>query len=203
MKNAQIRKLIMDGKHCVILTGQQKQQWIGGNAWMVRVDEGLKITAESVKGLFDLSVEQMDKLQITEAPLEHYPLWPVMKRDINELKVAPVGIDNYGGVDVLTFGNAVYLLERKYVKAAVSSDDYREYLLAWDEGNNPLIVIRDGMIFAGIARPMPAEVCKLTMEQMRWISDMQPGGTRTPQENGPLKLEAEGGIQMDMIGDEE
>ena len=100
---------------------------------------------------------------------------------------------------MLTFGNAVYLLERKYVKAAVSSDDYRAYMLAWDSGNNPLIVIQDGYIFAGIARPMPASVCKLTMEQMRFLSEMTPGGTRAPEENSPLKLEAEGGIQMDMI----
>ena len=94
MKIAQVRKLILQRNHCVILTGQQRQQWIGGNDWMIRVDEGLQITSESIKGLFDLSVEQMDKLTITEAPLETYPLWPVMRRDINELKVAPVGIDN-------------------------------------------------------------------------------------------------------------
>ena len=198
MKIAQIRKLILEQKSCVIMTGEMKQQWIGGNAWMARVDEGLKITSESIKGLFDLSVEQMDKLQITECPLETYPLWPVMRRDMNEMKVALVVIDNYGGVETLTCGNAVYLLERKYVKAAVSNDDYRAYTLAWDSGNNPLIVIQDGYIFAGIARPMIADVCKLTLEQMRLLGEMTPGGTRAPEENSPLKLEPEGGIQIDM-----
>lgn len=198
MKIAQIRKLILERWRCNILTGNQKQQWIGGNDWMVRVDEGLFLTAECVKGLFDLDTVQMTKLQITEAPLETYPLWPVMKRDMNPMKAGPVAIDEYGGVATLIFGNAVYLLERKYIKAAVSNDDYREYMLAWDEGNNPLIVICDGMIFSGIARPMSADVCKLTMEQMRHMSALEPGGTRAPHENGPLKLEAEGGIQMDM-----
>lgn len=205
MKIEQIRKLILQRNYCVILTGQQKQQWIGGKEWMTRVDKGLRINSESIKGLFDLSVEQMEKLQITEAPLETYPLWPVMKRDMNELKAAPMGLDSFGGVNILTFGNAAYLLEEKYVKAAVSKDDYRAYVLAWDAWNNPLIVIQDGYIFAGIARPMIADVCKLTLEQMRLLGEMTPGGTRGPNEGGPLKLEPEGGIQMDMtdFGEEE
>lgn len=198
MKIQQIKKLILEKKHCVILTGQQRQQWIGGNDWMVRVDEGLEITSDSIKGLFDLDVDQMEKLQIMEAALEQWPMWPVMKRDINTLNVSEIGLDVFGGVIMLTFGNAVYLLERKYVKAAVSVDDYREFLLAWDGGNNPLIVIQDGLIFAGIARPLPEAVCRRTMEMLCELSSRHPGGTRAPEENGMLKLEPEGGIQLDM-----
>ena len=204
MKIGAIRKLILEKKHCTILTGQQRQQWIGGNDWMIRVDEGLKITSDSIKGLFDLDVGQMEKLQITEAPLETSPLWPVMKRDINPLKISEIGIDAFGGLEMLTFGNAVYLLEKKYVKATVSVDDYREFLLAWDNGNNPLIVIQDGMIFAGIARPMHAAECKTVMNLLGAVAALHPGGTRDKQEDGPINPSqaqddsAEGGIQMDM-----
>ena len=198
MKIQQIKKLIMEKKHCVILTGQQGQQWIGGQDWMVRVDEGLKITSDSIKGLFDLDVDQMEKLTIIEAPMEQWPMWPVMKRDINTLTASEIGLDLFGGVELLTFGNAVYLLERKYVKASVSVDDYREFLLAWDSGNNPLIVIQDGLIFAGIARPLHAEVCKRVMGVLDELCALLPSGTRAPEENGPLKLEPEGGIQINM-----
>ena len=198
MKINQIKKLIMETKHCVILTGMQGQQWIGGRNWMVRVDDRLRITGDSLRGLFDLDTNQAEKLVVEELPMESYPLWPVLKRDINPMKVCPLGIDDYGGVELLIFGNAVYMLQQKYVKAVISQDDYREYMLAWDEGNRPLIVIDDGMLFAGIARPMPVEVCKNMLDNMRALCALEPSGMRTAQDNGPLKLEAEGGIQMDM-----
>lgn len=198
MKIQQIKKLIMETMHCVILTGVQGQQWIGDNGWMTRVDDGLRITKDSIKGLFDLDTKQTEKLRVDELPMESYPLWPVLKRDINQMTVSPVGIDALGGVELLIFGDAAYMLEKKYIKAVISKEDYREYMLAWDEGNNPLIIINDGMLFAGIARPLSAEVCKYTLEKMRWVGAMEPGGTRPAQDNGPLKMEAEGGIQMDM-----
>ncbi len=199
LKVGQIKKLILEEKRCVILTGMQGQQWIGGLNWMVRVDEGLKITRDSVKGLFDLDTEQTEKMNVMELPMESYPLWPVLKRDINPMKVGPMDLNNYGGVETLIFGQAVYLLERKYIKAVISREDYREYLLAWDEGNNPLIIINDGLLFAGIARPMRADVCKMLLEQMRAISQLLPGGTHEPENSGPLKLEAENdSIQLDM-----
>ena len=199
MKVNQIKKLILETMHCVILTGQQGQQWIGDNGWMVRVDDGLRITKDSLKGLFDLDTKQAEKLKVDEMPMESYPLWPVLKRDINQMTVSPVGIDNFGGVELLIFGNAAYMLEKKYIKAVIAKEDYREYLLAWDEGNNPLIVINDGMLFAGIARPMPVGVCKNMMDNMRALCAMEPGGTRPGQENGPLKMEEENdSIQLDM-----
>lgn len=198
MKLQQIKRLIMETKHCVILTGVQGQQWIGGRNWMVRLDEGLRITGDSLRGLFDLDTDQAEKLMVEELPMESYHLWPVLKRDINPMQVSPLSIDNYGGVELLIFGNAVYMLEKKYIKAVISQDDYREYMLAWDEKNRPLIVINDGMLFAGIARPMPVEVCKNMMDNMRALCALEPSGTRPEQDNGPLKLEAEGGIQIDM-----
>ena len=199
LKINQIKKLVMETKHCVILTGVQGQQWIGGSNWMVRVDDGLRITGDSLRGLFDLDTDQAEKLAVEELPMESYPLWPVLKRDINPMKVCPLGIDDYGGVDLMIFGNAVYMLQQKYVKAVISQDDYREYMLAWDEGNNPLIIINDGLLFAGIARPMRADVCKMLLEQMRAISQLHPGGTHEPENSGPLKPEAENdSIQLDM-----
>ena len=199
MKVAQIKKLVMERKHCVILTSNMKTQWIGGSGWIARVDDGLNITEDGLKGMFDLD-EQKEKLQVQELPLETYPIWPVARRDLNVMKPAELDIGNYGGVVVLTYQNAVYLVEKKYVKAMVTNNDYREYMLGWDEGNNPVILVNDGVIMAGIVRPMMVDDCAAFMQKLYEVCNahMIAGGTHAAENNGPLKLEAETGIQIDM-----
>lgn len=182
MKIDKIKKLILDQKGVVILTGERGQQWIGGRDWMVRVDEGLQLTPKSIKGLFDFSVEQMDKLRIEEAALEAYPLWPVLRRNVNTMQQGPLNIDNYGGIEMLIFSGKVYLLEQKYIRCAVAREDYREYMLGWDAQDQPLIIINDGMIFAGSARPMPESTCQLLLEQMRFMCSLRAGGTIAPSQ---------------------
>ncbi|MBR3105854.1 MAG: hypothetical protein IKH30_01570 [Clostridia bacterium] len=201
MKIDKIKKLILDQKGVAILTGERGQQWIGGKDWMVRVDEGLHLTPKSVKGLFDFSVEQMDKLRIEEAALETYPLWPVLRRNVNNMQVGSLNIDNYGGIEMLIFSGKVYLLEQKYIRCAVAREDYREYMLGWDAKDQPLIVINDGMIFAGSARPMPESTCQLLLEQMKFMCSLRPGGTMDPSQAQDDNSQAQDGMdgeQLDM-----
>lgn len=197
MKIDKIRKLILEQKGVTILTGQQGQQWIGGRDWMVRVDEGLRLTADSIKGLFDFSVEQMEKITVVEGPLENSPLWFVERRGTNTMQPGPLNIDNYGGIEMLIFSGAVYLAEQKYIRCAVSREDYRDYELAWDKQGNPLIIVMDGLIFAGIFRPLPESACKMLLEQMRFMVALQPGGTGM---DGEPAEEPEDGEQLDMEG---
>ena len=199
MKIQAIRKLIMEQKECRILTGQQGQQWIGTKDAIFRVDDGLRIAADSIKGLFDLDQAQTEKLRITEEGLESADIWPVMRRTMNTLEEHILELNNMGGLAILGHGGAVYLAEKRKIKAAVDSADYREYLLAWDKQDNPLIVIRDGMIFAGVMRPLPRTVCKATLDHMRVIGGLEPGGAVPREaEEDCLRLEAEGGQQLDM-----
>ena len=199
MKIQTIRKLCLAEKVCRVLTGQRGQQWIGGRDWMCRVDDGLSINREAIRGLFDLDQEQMEKLRIEEGMLEGCSLWPVLRRTMNPLKVGIIDLNNMGGVEILGHDGVVYLAEKKKIKAAVDSADYREYLLAWDKGDNPLIVIRDGMIFAGVVRPLARESCKAVLENMLAIGQCTAGGTEAKEDKDyQLKLEAEGGQQLDM-----
>ena len=199
MKIQAIKKLCMGEKLCRVLTGMQGQQWIGGRDWMCRVDDGLLLTKDSIKGLFDLDTEQAEKLRIEEERLEDADLWPVLRRTMNPLAVGLIDLENMGGLEILGHDGTVYIAEKRLIRAAVDSADYREYLLAWDKTDNPLIVVRDGMIFAGVLRPLNRDVCEKILVNMRTIGEMNPGGF-VSREDGEyqLKLEAEGGQQLDM-----
>ena len=58
-----------------------------------------------------------------------------------------------------------------------------------------MIVVMDGMIFAGIMRPLPESACKMLLEQMRFMVALQPGGTGKA---GEPAEEPEDGEQLDM-----
>ena len=202
MKISAIKKLILEKKRVTILTGQRGQQWIGGDNWMIRVDDGITIGPDSIKGLFDLDVEQMEKITIEEAPMEGHPMYPELKAAIEQMATGPLVIGNYGGVEMLGFQGDVYLLEDKYIRAAVGRDDYRDYLLARNVDGEPLIVIRDGLVFAGIARPLPVGVCATLLKSMAAIAAMRPRGAGEQPEEAPEGQEAqgkiEGTVQLDM-----
>ena len=197
MKIAAIKKLILADRQCCILTGQQGQQWIGTERAIFRVDDGLRITENSIKGLFDLGPAQMDKLEIIQQELEMAHIWPMMRRDQNRMRVCPLGINNYGGVELLAHDGKMYLCSMDAIKAAVDRDDYREYWLGYDRFHAPLIIVRDGMIFAGVIRPMRTEECKFILQALEDWALMMVGGTGVDEE--PRQEDAPAGEQVAMV----
>lgn len=195
MKIQAIKKLCLRAKRCNIMTGQQGQQWIGTNSAIFRVDDGLRITADSIKGLFDLTFEQSEGLQIEEYTLEVASIWPMMRYDQNKMKVCPLGINNYGGVELLAHGGKMYLCGMDAIKAAVDKDDYREYWLGYDRFHAPLIIVRDGMLFAGVIRPMNTEASEYILKALEDWSQLQPAGFGVQERD-----EAQDGQQMSMEG---
>jgi len=199
MKINAIKKLCMGDKLCRVLTGAKGQQWIGGRDWITKVDDGLTIDQYAIQGLFDLSKEEMTKLTIEESRLEMCSLWPILSRTQVPLHTSIIDLNNMGGLEILGDLNVVYMVEKKKIKAAVDSADYREYLLGWDTQDNPLIIINDGMIFAGVVRPLPQTTCKGILDNMRAIGEMRAGGTANRDgEDQTLKLPAETGKQLNM-----
>lgn len=182
MKIQAIKKLILAARECSILTGQQGQQWIGTERAIFRVDDGLRITRSSIKGLFGLDIAQMDKLEIIEQELEMAHIWPLMKRSQNQMTVCPLGINNYGGVELLAEGGRMYLCSVNAIKAAVDNDDYREYWLGFDRFHAPLIIVNDGLIFAGVIRPEPTEKCKFLLKAIEDWAQMIAAGTGADEE---------------------
>lgn len=199
MKIQAIKKLCMQVQRCRILTGQQGQQWIGTRQWMCRIDEGLRIDTASIRGIFDLSDEQARKLQIEEERLETADLWPVLRRTMVPLTEAPFRMKS-GGEDIIILGlnGVAYLLEQRFVRTAVDNSDYRQYMLAWDQWENPLIIVNDGMIFAGVVKPYSKEAAEKALAELEAVGSCLAGGWIAREEDYQLKLEAETGKQMNM-----
>ena len=182
MKIQAIKKLILAEQQCSILTGQQGQQWIGTERAIFRVDDGLRITEDSIKGLFDLDQAQMGKLEIIEQDLELASIWPMMRRPQNQMTVCPLGINNYGGVELLAHDGRMYMCSIDAIKAAVDRGDYREYWLGYDRLHAPLIIVRDGLIFAGVIRPERTEKCKFILKVLEDWAQMIAEGTGVDEE---------------------
>lgn len=197
MKIAAIKRMCLGERMCRILTGQQGQQWIGTSRAIFRVDDGLRITQESIKGLFDLDQAQMDKLAISEQELELAPIWPMMRRDQNKMSECPLRINNYGGVELLAHDGRMYMCSIDAIKAAVDRGDYREYWLGYDRFNAPLIIVRDGLIFAGVIRPEPKAECEFILRAMEDWAQMIAAGMGVDEE--PRQEEAPEGEQVAMV----
>lgn len=199
MKIGAIRKLILGGKSCRILNGERGQQWMGNSRCIVRVDDGLRIGPESIKGLFDLDVEQAEKLKITEERLEEADMWPVPSRTMVKLAGRNIALANMGGLEIIGQGGTAYLIETGLVKVDIDKDDYKEYMLAWDKEDNPLITIWDGMLMCGIIRPLDRALCEKILTEMETIGGFLPGGwIPREQKDYQFKLPPEGGQQLDM-----
>lgn len=197
MKIQAIKKLILAEKECYILTGQVGQQWIGTQKAIFRVDDGLKLRSSSIKGLFDLDTDQEARIEIIEQELEMASIWPMMRKSQNIMTVCPLGINNFGGVELLAHGGRMYMCSVNAIKAAVDTADYRKYMLGYDRFHAPLIIVNDGMIFAGVIRPEPTEKCKFILKALEDWAQMIAAGTG--MEEAPE--EAPEGEQMEMIGE--
>lgn len=197
MKIAAIKKLILAAKECYILTGQQGQQWIGTQKAIFRVDDGLRLRASSIKGLFDLDTEQESRTEIIEQEMEMADIWPMMRKTQCKMDVCPLGINNYGGVELLSHGGRMYLCSVNAIKAAVDTADYREYLLGYDRFHAPLIIVNDGMIFAGVIRPEQTDKCKFILKALEDWAQMIAAGTGVDEE--PRQEDAPEGEQVAMV----
>lgn len=194
MKIQAIKKLILAEKECYILTGQQGQQWIGTARAIFRVDDGLKLRSSSIKGLFDLDTNQEKRIEIIEQDLEMADIWPMMRKSQNQMTVCPLGINNFGGVELLASGGRMYLCSVNTIKAAVDTADYREYMLGYDRFHAPLIIVNDGLIFAGVIRPEATEKCKFILKELEDWAQMIAAGTGV--EETPEESDAEEQISM-------
>lgn len=193
MKIAAIKRMCLGERMCRILTGQQGQQWIGTNGCIVRVDDGLRISKESVKGLFDLDPMQTEKLLIIEEDLETSDIWPVMRIPQNKMSVCPL---DFNGVEALSCNGGMLLCSKAAIKTAVETGDYREYLLGWDREHRPVIIIYDGMIFAGLVRPKRIDASRFFATAMKIWSELKPAGFNA---EAPEETEAPEGEQVAMV----
>ena len=176
MKLSKIKGHIKEKEICIILN-DPASQWLGtlGAVWAV---ENIRITEEAIAPLMDLKEKEQEKIKIFVREKDGDPLNPV--NFIGQLK--PAGMKALAGGTEYIFledegNNEMYALDYAYVKAAVGSDEYREYVLAKNGCDRPLIIVNDGMMPVAIIEPESQATMESLQKEMRRIGFMMNGKT--------------------------
>lgn len=176
MKLSKIKGHIKEKEICIILN-DPTSQWLGtlGAVWAV---ENIRITEEAIAPLMDLKEKEQEKIKIFAREKDGDPLNPV--NFIGQLK--PAGMKALAGGTEYIFledegNNEMYALDYAYVKAAVGSDEYREYVLAKNGCDRPLIIVNDSMMPVAIIEPESQATMENLQKEMRRIGFMRNGKT--------------------------
>ena len=198
MKVAAIRQIVKEAGVCVVYTSQRGRQWIGTWDCMFLAEEGMKLSQDNVAGLLDFDEKEQKKIHFAEMALEGADLFPVPRRDQNEMTQMGLDIKTGDTFTVLEFDGKTYLVNNKRIKGAAGSAEYRRYFLGWNSLEEPLIVIDDGMVHAGVVLPQPADFVEEVQKTLRRVSFCRAGGWKP---EGPKDVEEEEeGEQIGMEG---
>lgn len=199
MKVAAIRQIVKEAGVCGVYTSQRGRQWIGTWNCMFLTEEGMKLNASNVAGLLDFDEKEQLKIRFFEQALEGCGLYPVPRRDLNEM--VQIGLDIKTGetFTVLEFDGKTYLVNNKRIKGAVGSAEYRRYYLGWTGVDMPVIVIDDGMVHAGVVLPESADFVEAVQKTLRRVSFCRAGGW-SGRESGEDADEDGEQIGMEEIG---
>lgn len=176
MKLSKIKALIKEKEICIILNAPESQ-WLGtmGAVWAV---ENIRITEDAIAPIMDLKEKEQEKIKIFAREKDGDPMDPV--QFIGQLKPAWMKVLE-GGTEYIFLedegNNEMYALDYAYVKAAVGSDEYREYVLAKNGGDRPLIIVNDGMMPVAIIEPESQATMEILQKEMRRIGFMMNGKT--------------------------
>jgi hypothetical protein len=176
MKLSKIKAHIKGKEICIILN-DHASQWLGtmGAVWAVG---NIRITEDAIAPLMDLKEKEQEKIKIITREKDGDPLDPV--QFIGQLKPAWMKA-LVGGTEYFFFedegNNEMYALDYAYVKAAVGSDEYREYVLAKNGCDRPLIIVNDGMMPVAIIEPESKVTMEILQKEMRRIGFMRNGKT--------------------------
>lgn len=200
MKVAAIRQIVKEAGVCVVYTSQRGRQWIGTWGCMYLAEEGMKLNQDNVAGLLDFDEKEQKKIHFAEMALEGAGLYPVPRRDQNEMTQIGLDIKTGDTFTVLEFDGKTYLVNNKRIKGAVGSAEYRRYYLGWNSMDEPLIVIDDGMVHAGVVLPQPADFVEAVQKTLRRVSFCRAGGW-SGRESGEDADEDGEQIGMEEIGE--
>lgn len=174
MKMSAIKKICQNEGKFVIWNGMG--QWIGTEKMCFRV-EGVNITSEAIPAIFDLNEKKMEKLTVEEAQLEESGLFPYLGWEEGK-QMTDQGVLICLGAHELIFLEAerkMYALDMDAVRGAVGSGEYRSYYLSENGQHEPIILICDGMITCGIAKPESGRAMAEIQKKLRELG-MIPSG---------------------------
>lgn len=199
MKVAAIRQIVKEAGVCVVYTSQRGRQWIGTWECMFLAEEGMRLNESNVAGLLDFDEKEQKRIKFFEQALEGCGLYPLPRRDLNEMKQIGLDIKTGDTFTVLEFDGKTYLVNNKRIKGAVGSAEYRRYYLGWTEADAPVIVIDDGMVHAGAVLPESADFVEAVQKTLRRVSFCRAGGW-SGRESGEEAVEDGEQIGMEEMG---
>lgn len=188
MKITKIKALCRTAKKCIIYHDGDRQ-YIGTTDAIYPADN-LKLTPASVATLFDMP-DALDALRIEESHLHAYDIAPVRESRAPNLREG--GVINYLGEVLYALvddvSGSVLWVQADYIKAAEYTEGYRMYRLAENKHEEPLIVIKDGLLVIGVVKPIPKRTAESISGMLDALSNLCPMGS--PNQGGGEAKEAE------------
>ena len=208
MKLSAIKRVCMDAKQFCIYDEEDGTQWIGTQNAAYPVG-GELFSEANIAEIFDLTEKQSSKVEVRREMWETSYMRPVAKAvGIDRARMTPGLPVCYVGemMQPLAYRGELYLVLVRDIKAAASNGrEYLDYYMDEDAQGEPLVIISDGMLDAGVVRPLPVGMAEGVINWLRPYGELAPGASRRepfPAEDGE-EDHADGQIGMAAALEEE
>ena len=163
MKLSTIKRICVDAHQFKIYTDENGCQWIGSSN-AAYLSGGIHFTAQNIAEIFDLTEKQCEKVSVEEVSMEESDLqpvtfaaganWAMMRSGLPFLYLDEM-------LRPLNYRGKLYIVLEEMVRAAASNGgEYTNFYMGENRFGEPLIFLSDGMIVAGVLRPIPEETAK-------------------------------------------
>ena len=194
MRITHIKKLCVEAHMCMIYETDGGRQWIGTMEAIYPVDE-MTLGKGSIKTLFDMP-DAESRMDIGVDEIWKSELVPCDQEIEIELEgwqelhcMNPL---HYAGEKIYPMtrdDGAILFIREDYVKPAIRKNDYLTFKMARNRFGHPLIVIGNGTLVTGIARPIPKKGAAAIVDLLRKMGEMDAEGT--PDESAKTAKSAE------------
>lgn len=208
MKITHIKKLCVEAHMCMIYETGDGRQWIGTQDEIYPADE-LTLSAGAIKTIFDMP-DAETKMDVGVDEIWRSELVPCDE----EIEVECEGWPELHCMNPMFYnGEKVYPLTREdgavlfvrdaYVKPAIRKNDYLAFRMARNRFGHPLIVIGNGTLVTGIARPIPKKGAEALLDLLRKMCEMSAEGSPADQEADRRQAQQpeQGDGQIEMVYD--
>lgn len=184
MKISAIKAILTKAKQAFIYEDQDGGQWIGTEAAAYPL-ESIQLNEQRLIAMFDLTPKQEGELTMGRRDWAKSGLKPQTVALGTETEM-PSGLPFMFRGELLiplAWKGRMYLLRHKLAKAADGNgDEYRRFYIGLNADCEPLILITNGMILGGVARPEPVGDARMIGDMYRSIGELTPDGTGNSEE---------------------
>lgn len=181
MKFSQIKKLCKDAQECVTYE-DGPLTWLG-TRYAAYPIEDVDIDTSSIKTLLDWPDVESD-IGVEMIELAESTIMPngTTRADVafnHWVKLEQGMAVYYAGerINPLVHNGGVLFVEEDKIKPAIRRGEYLDFRLVYNQDDEPMVVITNGLIVTGIVRPLTVREAELILETMGKMAAMRPEGT--------------------------